>query len=114
MSFLCYKWGSTSVPWNMANWKWSECQLVAEVIGGLPGGIPGEEALPSWLKEEEPYDPYGKEKRKRFIRLLCKVKGYPEYDEQKEVRKDIKITVDDVILVIKKVSGINVRAKPEE
>lgn len=97
----------------MANWKWSECQLVAEILTNLYPGVPGEEALPSWL-QEEPYNPYDKQKRERFIRLLCKVKGYPEYDEKKKVRDDIKVTIDDVALVVKKVSGIDIRAKPEE
>ena len=103
------------MPWNMANWKWSECQLVEELLTGLHTGVPGEHALPSWLQEQyKPYDPYEKQKREKFIRLLCKVKSEPEYDEKKKVRDDIKITVDDVALVIKAVSGIDIKAITEE
>jgi hypothetical protein len=114
MAFLCYKWGSTGVPWNLANWKWSECQLVQELLTAFPPGVDAETAVPQWLREEEPYSPYDKQKKDRFIRILCKVKGYPEYDEQKKVMNDIKVTADDVILVIKAVSGIDVRANPDE
>lgn len=103
MPYLCYIWNNTSVPWNMANWKWSECKLVTEVLLG----IAGEKILPPWLLEE-PYNPYDKEKRRRFIQLLCKVKNNIEYTEKKEVKEDITINVKDVALVIKSVSGIDI------
>jgi hypothetical protein len=103
------------VPWNLADWTWSQCQFVGEIISEIRPGVPGEHALPPWLQEQyKPYDPYEKQKREKFIRLLCKVKGEPEYDEKKKVRDDIKITVDDVALVIKAVSGIDIKAITEE
>ncbi len=116
MPYLCYKWGSCSVPWNMADWTWSECALIQEIISGNPPGVPGELALPPWLREEETFGlkKDEKEKRERFIRLLCKVRGEPEYDEKKKVREDIKVTIEDVKLVIKTVSGIDITAKTEE
>ena len=116
MPYLCYKWGNCSVPWNMANWTWSQCQLVQEIITTvIPTGIPGELALPSWLQEET----FGlkkddKDKRDRFIILLCKVKGYDETEQRKKVREGIKVTADDVIFVVKAVSGIDITAKLEE
>lgn len=104
------------MPWNMANWKWSECKLVEELLAGIRPGVPGELALPPWLREEETFGlkKDEKDKRERFIRLLCKVKGYPEFDEKKKVREDIKVTTDDVALVIKTVSGIDIKAITEE
>jgi len=110
---LCYKWGNCDVLWKDANWTWAECRLVEEIIGGNPPGVPGELAIPPWLREEEPYNPYDKEKRKRFIRLICKVKGEPEYDEKKEVRTDINISLEDIALVLKKVKGIDVEILEE-
>ena len=107
MPYLCYKWGNCSVLWNTANWKWSECQLVEEILAGIRPGVPGDLAVPPWLREEEPYSPYEKDKRERFIRLLCKVKN-EEYNEEKKVRKDIKVTIEDVALVVKTVSGIDI------
>jgi hypothetical protein len=99
----------------MANWKWSECQLVEELLSGFHPGVPGDKAVPPWLREEEhPHNPYEKDKRERFIRLLCKVKGYPEYDEKKKVRDDIKVTIDDVALVIRTVSGIDITTKAND
>ena len=47
------------------------------------------------------------EKKRRFIRLVCKVKGIETYSGQKTIRDDIKITTEDVKLVAKKVLGID-------
>ena len=86
---ICYKWGCPDIPanvwWNSANWLWSECQLVDEIVTG----IIGEEALPEWLAED--YDPYANrlntQKREKFIRLLRKVKGEPNFDSKKEKKE---------------------------
>lgn len=108
--FLCHKWGETAIKWNTARFKWSECELVGEVLGGFQPGVPGDLAVPPWLREEEPYSPYEKDKRERFIRLLCKVKN-ETYSEEKKVREDIKVTIEDVALVVRTVSGIDILAK---
>jgi hypothetical protein len=114
--YICYKWNcpdSPSVWWKNADWKWSECQLVDEVIGGLPKGVPGEWALPPWLQDQyDPYNQQNKEKRERFIRLIAKVKD-KEYDEKKKVNPDIKISIDDIKMVVKAVKGIDVQVTEE-
>lgn len=107
MPYLCYKWGNCNIPWNTANWTWRECRLIEEILTEIRPGVPGDLAVPPWLREE-PYSPYDKDKRERFIRLLCKVKN-ETYDEQKRIKENIKITVEDVRLVIKTVSGIDVQ-----
>lgn len=107
MAVFCYRWGNCNVPWNLADWKWSECQIVADIISGFGGNAAPN--IPDWLKE----DKKDEEKRKRFIRLLCKVKGEPLYDEKKEVKTDIKITAKDVEMVVKAVAGIDVTITEE-
>jgi len=106
MALFCYKWGNADVLWNLANWTWSECQLVEDIIKGFGPGAPP--IFPAWLKDDAE-----EEKKKRFIRLLCKVKGEPLYDEKKEVRTDIKITTKDVEMVVKAVAGIDVTITEE-
>ena len=44
---------------------------------------------------------------KRFIKLICKVKGIETYSGQKTIRDDIKVSTEDVELVIKEVLGID-------
>ena len=64
------------------------------------------------MQEEETFMPFWMKdnvKKKRLIRLICKIKK-EEFDETKEV-KDIKISIDDIKLTVKVVSGIELRIK---
>jgi len=45
--------------------------------------------------------------------MIAKVKNYPEYDEKRKVNTDIKISIDDVKLVVKAVKGIDVQVTEE-
>ena len=45
-----------------------------------------------------------KDKKKRLIHLICRVKGEKVYDEEKEVG-DIQIKLEDAELVIEKILG---------
>ena len=47
------------------------------------------------------------EKKKRFIKLICKVKGIETYSGQKTIRDDINVSVEDIELVVKEVLGID-------
>jgi hypothetical protein len=73
---------------------WNDVALLIEIISGGPGGI------------AQTFQ--DKEKKKRFITLWCKVKGYDETKQTKEV-KNVKITAHDVEMVIKEILGINVK-----
>ena len=111
---LCYTWGKCDVLWKDANWTWSECRLVDEIVtsfGNTPG-VPGEWAQPPWMQEETVHNPYEKEKRKRFIRLVCRVKN-EKYNEEKLVKDDIRIKLEDVKLVVKAVKGIDLQITEE-
>lgn len=102
----CRKWGGTPVQWKSADWKWSECQLIKELLGGKPG----ETVLPPWLHDEVPYDAYAEMKKRKFLEILCKVEGKTVLNERREPKIDInrKITVRDIKLVIKEVAGVDV------
>lgn len=102
MALFCYRWGNANVRWNVADWTWSECQTVGDIISGFGPGAPP--AFPAWLREDKKDD----ERQKRFIRLLCKVKGEPLYDEKKEVKSNIIVNARDIELVVKAVAGIDV------
>jgi hypothetical protein len=105
MSYLCYKWGECDVPWNLADWTWSECRLVADLIAAPP-------FFPNWLNE--PVGEDEEQKKQRFIRLLCRVKGEPLYDKKKLIKENIKVTAKDVELVVKAVAGIDLKVEKED
>lgn len=108
MPYICHKWDQTAIKWNVANWKWSECQFVLDLFSAGSTGVPGEMALPAWLHEEVPYDAYAELKKKKFIEILCKVKGEPLYEAKVEKMMNKKISASDIKMVIKEVTGIDV------
>tara|TARA_Y100000593_G_scaffold75292_1_gene138847 strand:- start:2184 stop:2510 length:327 start_codon:yes stop_codon:yes gene_type:complete len=95
------KWEDADFKWELAptdpaktRYTWDEVILVDEVAN----------AGDSLLTAVDKLDP---EKKKRFIKLVCKVKGIETYSGQKTVRDDIEITAKDCELVIKEVLGID-------
>ena len=83
----------TSVVWGSNDFIWSDVSLaaeIAEVIDGV-GYKRRKERLDNLFKDEE--------KKKRFIHLICRIKGEKVYDDKVEV-KDIDVKVEDAELVV--------------
>jgi|TARA_R110001583_G_scaffold14755_5_gene61543 hypothetical protein len=91
------KWEEADFKWNDNPYKWSDVQLVEEIVEAVAegGGL---------VDVVEQLDP---EKKKRFIKLICKIKGKETYSGQKTIHDDITVTAEDCELVIKEVLGID-------
>lgn len=94
-------WDQANIVWSNNPYSWDEIRLAGKVFS-TPG--------PYLDKIEKLTD----EEKTQFIELIVKVKGNQEYSsphiytEKKPVKTtDIKVTVDDVKLVLKEVLGIN-------
>ena len=98
-----FRWGNANFAWNTNPFPnqsknpftWDDCALIIEIVEGLLGGKAPEDL---WKD---------KQKKKQFIKLLCKIEG-KEYKETKEVI-DRKIRITDIALVAKEVLGINIK-----
>ena len=108
-----YKWNTANFTYNIAptdtkksRYTWDDVALVTEV---LPPPDDGEVIIRGRGSDEEYIHPLFKdeEKKKRLIKLICKVQGI-EYKEEKEI-KETKVTVKDVKILAKEVLGINVK-----
>ena len=95
---------STPITWDNANFTWDnnphtwdEVLLVIEVVESLGGGGVIEDDMP-WMQDEE--------KKKRLVKLICKVQGRT-YKATKETQ-NIKITAKDIKLLAEKVLGIEI------
>ena len=118
---ICAVWGTTGAWWKNANWMWSQCSSSLPPGPPItsaslyPPGVDATTLVQPWLVE--PWNPYTAndahdKKRKRLIKLICKVKGQT-YEEEKEVGT-MEISVDDVRMVVKKVLNIDLDVKLEE
>ena len=86
--------------WGTLNITWGDYQLVQEVADVIEDGI----GTKSRREREGLLKKLDKDKKKRFIHLICRIKGEKVYDEKKEV-EDMEIKIQDAELVINEVLG---------
>ena len=108
------KWQDADFKWNAAPpsedykvgfkpsrfpYTWNDVALVEEVVEVIQQGGAGvlEEDMP-WMKDQD--------KKKRLVKLICKVQG-KTIKEEKEIQ-NYKIKVSDIKLLAEKVLGIEV------
>ena len=106
------KWEDADFKWNIAPpsedykvgfkassfpYTWDDVALVEEAIEVIQQGGGGiiEDYMP-WTRDEE--------KKKRLVKLICKVQG-KTIKEEKEIQ-DYKIKISDIKLLAEKVLGI--------
>ena len=88
------KWQNANFKWNNNPFTWDDVTLITEVIQGM--GDMG----------EMPWTHFDKEKKKRLIKLICKVQGKTIREEKKI--QNYKIKISDIKLLAEKVLGIEV------
>lgn len=103
---ICHVWDTTAINWSNAAWRWSECEIIEEIVTNL--GVDAETLIPPWAKEAKTEEE--KRKQKILITMVCKVRGYKEREQTKEVQPDIKVTAEDISAILKTV-GIELDVK---
>ena len=87
---------SVDIVWGNNSYTWGDVAFVLSIFDGI--GSSSRRARERRLQDLD------KEKKKRLIRLICRVKGKKVYDEKKEVG-NVQIKLEDAELVIEKVLG---------
>lgn len=113
---ICAVWGETNVFWKNANWNWSACNSgsippippTGSVFVPLPG-IDATTLIQPWMYPDEPWDAYKEQKRKRLIKLICKVKG-KTFEEEKQA-KEFNVSIDDIKMVVKTVANVDLEIR---
>jgi hypothetical protein len=93
-----YTWDNANFTFSNNPYTWDDVFFVKQLVDAMGAG-------------EDPRVHLAKdlEKKKKFVKLLCKVEG-TEFEESKEI-KDINIRIQDVELVINEVLGVNLEVK---
>ena len=100
-----FTWDNANFTWDNNSYTWAEVVLIEKVIDtGTDGSYPEDpvNALDDNLTPKE---------KKRFVKLICKVKGIETYSGQKTIKDDVTITAKDIRLVAREVLGINIMAE---
>lgn len=98
----CYVWSTLNKPWNSVNWAWNDCELINELVEVGSGALDPNQALQAWMEDDK-----NKHKKKRFIKILCEVKGYDSKTTEKCIKSGIRINIDDIRLVVNTVKKID-------
>ena len=106
------KWEDADFKWDIAPpsedykvgfkassfpYTWDDVALVEEAVAALGGGGVIEDDAP-WMENQD--------KKKRLVKLICKVQG-KTIKEEKEIQ-EYKVTVTDIKLLAEKILGIEV------
>ena len=89
------KWENANFSFSNNSFTWEEVVLVKEALGG--GGV---------MAEDMPWTQFDTDKKKRLVKLICKVQG-KTIKEEKEIQ-NYKIKVSDIKLLAEKVLGIEI------
>ena len=87
---------SKSIVWGSNPFTWGDVAFIQEIVDGIGSG--------SRRAREARIQQLDRDKKKRLIRLICRVKGEKVYDDVTEVG-DVKINIDDVELVAEHIIG---------
>ena len=87
---------SQDIVWGSNSFTWNDVAFIQEIVDGIGTG--------SRRAREARLQQLDKDKKKRLIRLICRVKGEKVYDDVTEVG-DVKINIDDVELVAESIIG---------
>ena len=87
---------SVDIVWGSNPYTWGDVNFVIEIADGIGTG--------SRRAREARLQQLDKDKKKRLIHLICRVKGEKVYDDVTEVG-DVKINIDDVELVVENIIG---------
>tara|TARA_B100000073_G_C23643629_1_gene537647 strand:+ start:105 stop:455 length:351 start_codon:yes stop_codon:yes gene_type:complete len=88
---------TTSVQWNDNPFTWGDVALAIEVADVIDG-----KGTYSRREREDRLNGLDKDKKKRLVRLICRIKGEKVYDEEKEVG-EVNIKLEDAELVVNEV-----------
>ena len=91
---------SKRIVWGDNPYTWGDVALAIEIADIIDDGL----GTKNRRAREARLQQLDKDKKKRLIHLICRVKGEKVYDETKEI-EEVEIKVEDVEMVINEILG---------
>ena len=89
--------GETTYLAPKTTYTWNDLYFLIEIADGI--GTGNRRAREARLQQ------FDKNKRKKIIHLICRIKGEKVYDDKKETLENTEIKIEDVDMVINEVLG---------
>jgi len=96
------KWGDAESTWvnpNGTGLTWGDFYLLEEIVKIVEEGGSSASSRKEKLDKQLDKD---KEKKKRVVHLICKIKGVKVFDEKKAI-EEYNISVDDIEMLVEDV-----------
>ena len=93
-------WEDANFTWSGNDYIWNEVYLdLSNILAGKGGVVKQQKKLDDWTKKNP-------DKKKKLIKLLCQINDLKyKYEDSKE-KKDVKIKIQDVKILVKKMEVI--------
>ena len=93
--FRFYKWEEIQINWEAVNMNWEEVGFIIDEVVPL--------SIPFTGKPKHDLDKLNKlskEKKRKIIKIVCKITGEDEYISYKYKNEDIKITAEHIDIIL--------------
>ncbi len=99
MNFQYWDWQEVDINWELLNLNWEEVGILIEdvlpAVGTGPGG--------GLIYDTSTLNKLSDEKKRKIIKIVCKING-EEYEESKyKNEKDIKITYNHIDSIVNEI-----------
>jgi hypothetical protein len=92
--WVCYKWEELNINWESVHMNWEEVGFIIGEVIPLSAPVIGEKHDLKKLNE------LPEKKKRKIIKIVCKITGEPEYISYKYKNEDIVITAEHIDIIL--------------
>ena len=95
--FHFYNWEEVVINWENVNMNWEEVGFFVSDVFPLTAPVTGRK------HDLRKINKLPEEKKRKIIKIVCKIKGEDEYISYKYKNEDIKITAEDIDIILNEI-----------
>ena len=100
-TFTYWDWEEVDINWEALDLNWEEVGiLITDVLPNVSG------IWPAGAKDQlKQLNKLSKEKKRKIIRIACKIEGLEFIESKYKNEKDINITIEHINIILNKISN---------